>query len=151
MKKRRTKKRPMKRLKVKAKNDSGRVENGQFAEGNRKGGRPVGAKNRTTYKTKEILANILENNIENIQEDIDSLESKDRLTFILNLASFVVPKLKSVEVQADVSHHNMLGLSGEEIIELEAEITTINERDDSDIDNGWKKGFEGSDIKELEE
>ncbi|MDB4127220.1 hypothetical protein N9562_00405 [Flavobacteriaceae bacterium] len=150
MGKKRIKKRPMKRLKPK----SDRTSKGTFEVGNqvsRGAGRPVGAKNKTTYKTKEILADILENNIENVQDDIDSLEPKDRLNFLMNLASYVVPKLKSVEVQADVSHHNMLGLSGEEIIELEAEITTINERDDSGIDNGWKKGFEGKDIKELDE
>ena len=84
----RIKKRPMKRLKPK----SDRTSKGTFEEGNqvsRGAGRPEGAKNKTTYKTKEILTSILENNIENVQEDIDSLEPKDRLNFLTNLASFV--------------------------------------------------------------
>ena len=124
----RIKKRPMRRLKPKKE----KKDMTQFKEGNRAGGRPKGAKNRTTYKTKEILADILENNIENVQKDLDSLEPKDRLNFLMNLASYVVPKLKSVEVAGDISHHNMLGLNSEEIIELEAEITTIT----NDKENG---------------
>ena len=124
---------------------------GLFAEKNNLGkGRPKGSSNKVNVSTKKILADILEHNVKDIQEDIDALDSKDRLTFILNLASFVVPKLKSVEVQGEVSHHNMLGLNTEEIIELEAEITNINEGDEViEINNGWKKKLEIESNSEL--
>ena len=99
---------------------------GTFQKGNKSGGRTKGAVNKLNRKTKEVLSQLLEDNIKDVQADIDSLEPKDRLNFLMHLASFVVPKLKSVEVAGEITHQSVLGLNNEEIIELEAEITTIN-------------------------
>tara|TARA_R110000765_G_scaffold164906_1_gene269967 strand:+ start:3522 stop:3905 length:384 start_codon:yes stop_codon:yes gene_type:complete len=106
-----------------------RTKRGGFAKGNSMGGRTKGAANKLNRKTKEVLAQLLEDNIEDVQADIDSLEPKDRLNFLMHLASFVVPKLKSVEVSGDITNQSVLGLNSEEIIELEAEITTITNED----------------------
>ena len=103
---------------------------GGFVKGNKIGGRTKGATNKLNRKTKEVLAQLLDDNIKDVQEDIDSLEPKDRLNFLMHLASFVVPKLKSVEVAGEITHQSVLGLNTEEIIELEAEISTINRNEE---------------------
>jgi len=90
-------------------------------------GRKKGTKNKVKAHVKESIAEILDNNFHKVQEDIDALEPKDRLAFLLNLASYVIPKMRSVEVDVDVVH-NALGMSEEDFIELESEIAEISYR-----------------------
>jgi hypothetical protein len=98
----------------------------RFQKGNSAGGRKKGSVNKNKGKVKEIITNFLENNLSRVQEDLDSLEPRDRLKIILEMASFVVPKMKSVEVDVDVQH-NTLGLSNEDYIELENQIIELND------------------------
>lgn len=37
---------------------------------------------------------ILENNIDKLQNDLDDLDKKDRINAILNIANYVLPRLK---------------------------------------------------------
>ena len=67
-------------------------------KGQRQNGRAVGCKNKTTTQLRETFKNLLENNIEQVQADLDSLEPKDRIMFLLKLTSFVIPSLRSIEV-----------------------------------------------------
>jgi len=55
-------------------------------------GRPKGQMNKTTGQVKRVIANIIEDNLPRIQEDLDKLEAKDRLNVLLRLLEFVVPK-----------------------------------------------------------
>ena len=90
-------------------------------------GRKKGAKNKIKAHVKESIVDILDNNFDKVQEDIDALEPKDRLSFLLSLTSYVIPKMRSVEVDVDVQH-NALGMSTEDYIELETEIAEISDR-----------------------
>lgn len=60
-------------------------------------GKPKGRQNEITAKVKEAFAYLLENNIGSLQSDIDSLTPKERVSVILILAEFVVPKLSREE------------------------------------------------------
>jgi hypothetical protein len=61
-------------------------------------GRPKGAVNLSTAKVKESFSLLLENNLSTLQGDLDSLKPGDRLRILLELASFIIPKMKAVEV-----------------------------------------------------
>ena len=71
-------------------------------KGNQLGGRTAGAVGKVNAKTKEFFALLLENNLSKLQSDIDSLEPKDRLKILIDLAGFIVPKMKSVENNIEV-------------------------------------------------
>lgn len=67
-------------------------------KGTRQNGRTPGTQNKTTKEIRETFKNLLENNLEQVQNDLDSLEPKDRVLFLLKLTSFVIPTLRSIEV-----------------------------------------------------
>lgn len=67
-------------------------------KGTRQNGRTPGTQNKTTKEIRETFKNLLENNLEQVQNDLDSLDPKDRVLFLLKLTSFVIPTLRSIEV-----------------------------------------------------
>ena len=76
-----------------------RDSTGKFAEGNT--GRKAGTPNKATTEIKEAFQMLLEDNLEQLRVDISSLEPKERVKFMLELASFIIPKMKSVDLTAD--------------------------------------------------
>lgn len=62
-------------------------------------GRPPGKKNRSTETVKECFNTLLEANLELLQADLISLTPKDRVAAVLQLASFIIPKMRSVDVE----------------------------------------------------
>ena len=75
-----------------------RDDKGRFAEGNE--GRPKGIPNKTTTEIKEAFQMLLEDNLPTLQRDISSLAPKERVKFMLELASFIIPKMKSVDFKS---------------------------------------------------
>jgi hypothetical protein len=73
------------------------VANNGF-KGVRQNGRTRGSTNRSTKEVRERFKTLLDNNIETIESDLAMLEPKDRINAILQLAKYVVPQLRSVEV-----------------------------------------------------
>ncbi len=74
-----------------------------FEKGKAKtGGRQVGTKNIATKRLKNFFQAILDENQEQIKEDLQSLEPKDRLIIQMKMAEFVEPKLKAVESKLDI-------------------------------------------------
>ena len=73
-----------------------------FKKGNNLGGRTPGAVGKSNQATKQAFALLLENNLDRIQSDIDTLEPKDRLKILIDLAGFVVPKQKAIEQSVSV-------------------------------------------------
>ena len=74
-----------------------RDDKGRFAEGNT--GRKAGTPNKATTEIKEAFQMLLEDNLPTLQRDISSLEAKERVKFMLELASFIIPKMKSVDLK----------------------------------------------------
>ena len=75
-----------------------RDDKGRFAEGNT--GRLAGTPNKATTEIKEAFQMLLEDNLPTLQRDISSLEPKQRVKFMLELANFIIPKMKSVDLKS---------------------------------------------------
>ena len=56
-----------------------------------KKGRPKGTPNKTTEEIRALLQEFLSKNLEDIQDSYNSLEAKDKLTFIDRLLRHVLP------------------------------------------------------------
>jgi inorganic triphosphatase YgiF len=76
-----------------------RNSDGTFAEGNT--GRKAGTPNKATTEIKEAFQMLLEDNLPTLQRDISSLEPKERVKFMLELANFIIPKMKSVDLKEE--------------------------------------------------
>jgi hypothetical protein len=65
-----------------------------FTEGRTKtGGREKGVGNKSTEQLREMVGKLMEDNVERIQTDIDSLEPKDRVKALIDLMRFALPIL----------------------------------------------------------
>ncbi len=98
------------------------VKKGQV---NNPAGRPKGAKSRATADLRKAVNDLLDNNWEKIQNDIDKLEAKDRLTFLERLLSYSLPKLSAVEVHGDLTA-KLEGMSEDQLNSLIDHILTTN-------------------------
>lgn len=73
-----------------------------FQEGHKLAkGRPRGSVNRSTAEVRELFSNLLTDNLETLQNDIGQLSPKDRVRSLLELAKFVLPTMKSLDVRND--------------------------------------------------
>lgn len=60
-------------------------------------GRKVGSENKETKTIRTWIAKFLEGNLSQLEEDINSLDAKDRVKAICDLMEYSVPKLARVE------------------------------------------------------
>jgi hypothetical protein len=70
-------------------------------------GRERGKPNLITAKVRESFNELLEGNLDKIQSDLDSLKPIERVRVLLEMASFVIPKMKSVEVNDSIERQNV--------------------------------------------
>ena len=68
---------------------------------NNPGGRPAGKPNRSTEELRGIVQSFVEANIENLQNDFDALEPKDRLAFIERMFKHLLPPPLTLERLSD--------------------------------------------------
>ncbi len=66
--------------------------------------RPKGSSNKVTRDMREFVRAFLEDNIDGIQRDFDSLSPGERLRFIERLFAYVIPKQTAVHVADELSH-----------------------------------------------
>ena len=74
--------------------------------GQKFGGRQKGTPNASTKEIKEAINQLITNNIDKLQEDLDSLDPLQRLQMIERLLKFVLPQptaLQEVEVIREVT------------------------------------------------
>ena len=64
--------------------------------GKKYGGRQKGTPNRLTKELRTILKNVLYNELDNIEELLESLEPKERLELVIKLIPFVLPKVDKI-------------------------------------------------------
>lgn len=62
------------------------------------GGRPKGAQNKTGKQLKEILSEILNDEIEGLPERLNQLSDKDRLDIFVKLLPYLLPKQKEIDM-----------------------------------------------------
>jgi len=66
------------------------------------GGRKAKTPNKTTSEMRNLFTELLSANLDNIQSDLDKLEPKDRLTILLKMSEYVIPRLQSTQMEAVV-------------------------------------------------
>jgi len=69
-----------------------------------KSGRPKGSKNKSSSEIKRQFAEIIHNNIEQINDDLKTLTPSERIKFILELCKFLIPTLRASEVDANINN-----------------------------------------------
>jgi hypothetical protein len=57
-----------------------------------------GVPNKATNEVRKAFKQLVESNLPQMQSDLDSLEPRDRLKFILDIAKFILPTLQAVSV-----------------------------------------------------
>jgi hypothetical protein len=83
---------------------------GKFEKGNP--GKPKGAKNKVNTEIRGLVQKLFDDNYETIQEDMESLEPKDRLKFLSDLLPYLLPKLQSTTHSQKI---DLDQLSGDEL------------------------------------
>lgn len=63
--------------------------------GNKYGGRKKGTPNKLTKELRSVLKEVIYNELENIEEQLDELEPKQRLELVIKLMPYVFPKMES--------------------------------------------------------
>lgn len=76
----------------------------RFKEGN--AGRPQGAKNKVTRDIKLKFETLLNDNLTTLQSDIDKMQPRWRVHYILELAKYVIPTLRAQEIDLHTDNEN---------------------------------------------
>lgn len=83
-----------------------------------------GVPNKSTNEVRKAFQLLVENNLPKMQKDLDSLEPKDRIKFILDMAKFILPQLQSISID-DLREQEAQGFN----------VLTINLKNGSDDSN----------------
>ena len=65
-----------------------------------------GVKNKANFEIKEAFKDLLTNNLEKLQQDIDNMESVQRVNALLQVAKYLIPTLKAVEVDIEQTNED---------------------------------------------
>ena len=71
-----------------------------FKEGNE--GRPKGATNRTSRRVREVLSDIVTNELEDITKMLNTLTPHERLNILVKLLPYVVAKCETKDQQTEL-------------------------------------------------
>ncbi len=83
-----------------------------------------GIPNKATNEVRKAFQQLVENNLPKMQKDLDSLEPKDRIKFMLDMAKFILPQLQSISID-DLREQEAQGFN----------VLTINLKNGSDDSN----------------
>jgi hypothetical protein len=70
------------------------------------GGRAKGTPNKLTSEVRKIISDSLTPTLENLQNELNSLSTKDRLDIVAKLLNFVLPKLKETDINTINENQN---------------------------------------------
>ena len=66
-------------------------------------GRPKGSLNKSSIAIKESFQLLLEDNLEQLRKDFQEIDNpKDRIKLFIDLAGFILPKMKQVAMEVEV-------------------------------------------------
>lgn len=80
-----------------------------------------GVPNKATNEVRKAFQLLVEANLPQMQTDLDSLEPRDRLKFMLDMARFILPQLQSISID-DLREKEIQGFN----------VLTINLKNGSD-------------------
>jgi hypothetical protein len=78
-----------------------------MAIGKKTGGRTTGVPNKDTAEIRKLFQTLIENNLETLESDLKALTPKDRIKAVLDLSRFVLPTLKSTDLNFTENNNNI--------------------------------------------
>lgn len=91
--------------------------NTSFEKGNKKSvGRPKGALNKTTAKTKATIEMVMDSLAETIIDDLSQVNSSRRLQVYIDLMNYIKPKLSATKNETDVKGDIKVNISFGDIL-----------------------------------
>ena len=72
-----------------------------MAVGKKTGGRKAGTPNKISGEMRQLLKQIISDELEALPETLAQLQGKERVEAVLKLMPFVLPKIESIEGQYD--------------------------------------------------
>jgi len=103
------------------------------------GGRKIGTPNKITGTLKDFVANLVDDNRDQIINDLKALRPKERLLVLERLMQYILPKQQSVNADVDMS-----GLTKEIVIkhvgDPNYEFPSSEDEIDLERDPRWYKG-----------
>lgn len=87
------------------------------------GGRVKGSVNKTTAELRQLVASIVEKNIDKVNDDLAKMQPKDRVAMLEKLMAYVLPRMQAItaNVSAEVEQRSRIDfgkLSDKEITEI---------------------------------
>ena len=70
-----------------------------MAKGFKTGGRELGTPNKTTSELRRVLKHMVDNELQNLQDNINGLEPKERIELLIKLLPYVMPKVQTVSAR----------------------------------------------------
>ena len=70
-----------------------------MAKGFKTGGRELGTPNKTTTELRKVLKHMVDNELQNLQDNINELEPKERIELLIKLLPYVMPKVQTVSAR----------------------------------------------------
>lgn len=67
----------------------------------RMGGRAKGTPNKTTATIRDWVQNLIDGNRQQIEADLKQLQPKERVTTLVKLLDYVIPRMQSVSAKID--------------------------------------------------
>ena len=67
-----------------------------MAKGFKTGGRELGTPNKTTSELRRVLKHMVDDELQNLQDNINELEPKERIELLIKLLPYVMPKVQTV-------------------------------------------------------
>lgn len=95
--------------------------------------RPKGSKNKITIEVKEHIQNIVNNNIERIETELNTLQGRHYIESVLKLIEYIIPKAKENDLT------NIPILEAPKIYLNGIELNNLN---DTNISKEYKKPVE---------
>lgn len=71
---------------------------GRHAGGKKTGGKKKGSKHIITMQLRERIDNFLNDNWQQVQEDFDKLQPKERLLLYERLLNYILPKMQAMAI-----------------------------------------------------
>jgi hypothetical protein len=65
-------------------------------------GRPVGVKNKTHIKLRELISDFLQQRFEDLVNDFSTLEIKDKFKIFIDLLQYSLPRLQATTISTDL-------------------------------------------------
>ena len=65
-----------------------------------RGGRKKGSVNKVTASVRSAFNLLINDNLPRLQKDLDEMTAKDRVSAIISLSNFVIPKLNTIDFTA---------------------------------------------------